>query len=284
QACAPQQRRHHPGARVRGDWGEAARQSPRARLHRARQVGAPLVARPTVIGSRVYSRHLAACLAVLLLGCATRLAAQAEGAPLRFGVAWSGASNRGDLAAMADGPAGFTAQLSLPITRSSPLGIRAEFSVLTFPERLLRVPAGFGTAELEVSARGTISFTGAGPRLEARAGSLAIAGAVMGGFVRMITDVSGRAMVDEVRSSASISESDYSFALQAGSDGPLAADGGVQGGTIGWLAGGEMRRGGRVACPAGGSMRMPGAGAVTIGRPLRTPELLVLRAGVGVEF
>ncbi|HRP08486.1 MAG TPA: hypothetical protein PLL69_08360 [Gemmatimonadales bacterium] len=212
------------------------------------------------------------------------LAAQAGGSPLRFAVAWTGASSRGDLAELADNPAGFTAQLSLPLTRSSPLGIRGEFSVLTFPERVLTVPGGFQDAELEVAARGTIGFTGAGPRLEARSGPFALAGAVMGGFVRMITDVTGRATVDGVRSSASISESDYAFAFKALIDGHLALYRGVQGTTIGLVTGVDFLRGGRVTFPALGTMRMANEGVITIDRPGVVPEVITVRLGVGVEF
>ena len=223
-----------------------------------------------------------ALLLVVLAG--PQLAAQNSRSPLRFGVAWTGASSRGDLAELAEGPTGFTAQLSLPVTRSSPLGIRAEFSVLTFPERLITVPAGFGDAELEVAARGTIGFTGAGPRLEARAGPFAVADAVMAGFVRMITDVTGRATVDGDRSSASISESDYTLAFKAVVDGHLALYRGVQGTTIGLVTGVDFLRGGAVSFPALGTMRMAEEGVITIDRPRVTPEAVIVRLGIGVEF
>ncbi len=228
----------------------------------------------------VSSRRLVLLVAML---AAVPLAAQ-DGSPLRFGVAWTGAGNRGDLAALSEGPTGFTVQLSLPITRSSPLGIRGEFSVLTFPERTLTVPAGDGESELEVAARGTIGFTGAGPRLEVRAGPAAVSATVMGGFVRMITDVTGRTTVAGARTSASISESDYAFAFKAALDGYLGLYRGAQGTAIGLVAGVDLLRGGAVTFPALGTMRMPGEGVVTIDRPGVKPELFAVRAGVGVEF
>mgnify|MGYP001157449860 CR=1 FL=1 len=224
------------------------------------------------------------CPLIVSVLVAVPLAAQQVTAPIRFAVVWSGGSARGPLADIAKPPQGFTAQLALPLDRGAALGIRAEFSVLTFPERILTVAGDGDAAPVTVTARGTIGFTGAGPRLEARLGPAAISVAAMGGFVRVITDAAARTEVDGVPNSANISESDFAFAVKTAVDIHLSPFRDRHGTALGVVVGADWSTGGNVAFPALQSFRMTAPGTLTLQRPLVRPELTTLRVGVAVEF
>lgn len=224
------------------------------------------------------------CPVVLSLVCAAPIAAQQATAPIRFGVAWSRGTPQGDLANIADAPQGFTAQLGLPVSRTARVGIRAEFSVLTFPQRSLQLDDDESGATVDVTVRGTVGFTGAGPRIESQFGPVAVALGVMGGFVRVITDATARADVDGNLTSAALSLSDYAFAAKASADLHLAIYRGPTGSGIGLVAGVDWLTGGQVAFPELNSFRLSEPGVLTLDRPMVAPTMFGIRAGVGVEF
>lgn len=223
------------------------------------------------------------CPLFVLAMLAVPLEAQQATAPLRFGVAWSRGTPRGELSEIADAPQGFTAQLALPVSRTARVGIRAEFSVLTFPERSLQISSGESGGTVNVTVRGTVGFTGAGPRIETRLGPFAMAVGAMGGFVRVITDATARSDVDG-GSSAALSLSDYAVAGKASADVHLALYRGPSGTAVGVVGGVDWLTGGKVAFPQMNSFRLTGPGVLTLDRPIVAPSMLVLRAGVGVEF
>ncbi len=220
--------------------------------------------------------------ALLLLGLAAPVAAQ-QVAPLRFGVAWARGAPRGEFAQVARAPEGFVAWLSLPITRESPIGLRAEFSVLTVPEELVTLPVT-GGGELDVTARGTVGFTGAGPRLELGSGGLALGVAVMAGYVRMITDATARVVRDELTTSSAASDSDYALAAKLSGDLHLPVYRGVRGTALALTAGADYLAAGAAAFPRRDAFRVGDTGALELERPLVRPSMLVVRAGVSVEF
>lgn len=212
------------------------------------------------------------------------LEAQQATAPLRFGVTWSRGAPQGELAEIADAPQGFTAQLALPVSRTARVGIRAEFSVLTFPERSLQVGDEGSGATADVTVRGTVGFTGVGPRIETRLGPFAMALGAMGGFVRVITDATARSEVDGERTSAALSLSDYAIAGKASADLHLALYRGPSSTAVGIVGGVDWLTGGQVGFPQMNSFRLSSPGVLTLDRPVVAPSMFVIRAGVGVEF
>ncbi len=204
--------------------------------------------------------------------------------PIRFGVTWTGGTPHGDLATISEPPEGFTAQLSLPLARNTAIGIRAEFSVLTFPERALLFSAEDENQEVTVSARGTIGFTGAGPRLEAQVGPAVISGALMAGFVRVITDASARSEQGEEVQSATISLSDFAFAGKAAVDVYLPIYHGPYGTAVGFIAGADWTTGGEVEFPDLRTFRLASESELTLQLPKVAPNVSTLRLGIAVEL
>jgi hypothetical protein len=226
-----------------------------------------------------------ACSPLIALGLfAVPVAAQEATAPIRFAVAWSRGTPRGNLAEIADAPQGFTAQLALPVSRTARVGIRAEFSVLTFPERTLHTEDPETGTSLDATIRGTVGFTGAGPRLESRLGPVAIAVGAMGGFVRVITDATARTVTGDNSTSAALSLSDYAFAAKASLDLHLALLRGPSGTALGVVAGIDWLQSGQVEFPELRSFRVAAPGELTLERPTVSPSMMSVRAGVGVEF
>jgi hypothetical protein len=223
------------------------------------------------------------CTALVAFGAAP-LHGQARLAPIRFGVAFSQGSPQGGLADVAEAPKGFVAQLSVPVDRTAQVGIRAEFSILTFPERSLQVATGESGATADVTVRGTVGFTGAGPRMEMRRGRFAAALGAMAGFIRVITDATARVDSDGERSGASISLSDYAFAAKASADLHLGVYCGVANTCVGVVGGVDYMTGSKVAFPQVSSLRVTAPGELALDRPAVTPSMVGLRVGVGVEF
>jgi hypothetical protein len=219
-----------------------------------------------------------------LLLCVAPLGAQSMATPIRFGVAWTGGTPHGDLATISQPPQGFTAQLSLPLARNTAIGIRAEFSVLTFPERILLVAPQGEDQEATVSARGTIGFTGAGPRFEARLGPAVISGGLMAGFVRVITDASARSEQDDETLSATISLSDFAFAGKAALDVYVPVYHGPYGTAVGFVAGADWTTGGQVAFPDLRTFRIASQSELTLQLPKVPPNVSTLRLGIAVEL
>jgi hypothetical protein len=154
----------------------------------------------------------------LIVGAAPSVAAQltTRDAPLRFGVEYARATPTGDFAALTDAATGFLAWIALPVSRRSPLGLGAEFSVLTVPERQVAVPLRDPTAELSVALRTTVTFVGTGPRVEARVGHLSLGASLMPGFTRVIVDLGGVVRSGTAQRSVALSHSDYALALKGG--------------------------------------------------------------------
>ena len=223
------------------------------------------------------------CIAMLALSAAS-LHGQANLAPIRFGVAFSHGSPQGGLADIAEAPNGFVAHLSVPVNRTARIGVRAEFSILTFPERSLQVATGESGGSAEVTVRGTVGFTGAGPRMEMRSGRFAASIGAMAGFLRVITDATARAESDGDRISASLSLSDYAFAAKASADLHLGIYCGVGNTCVGLVGGVDYLTGGKVAFPRLSSFRVAGPGELELERPVVTPSMAGIRIGVGVEF
>jgi hypothetical protein len=220
----------------------------------------------------------------LLVWGTVPLMAQEQLAPIRFAVAWSRGAPQGELAGIADVPQGFTAQIGLPVSRTARLGIRAEFSVLTFPERTVQLGPDDDGATADVTVRGTIGFTGAGPRIELSRGRLAMALGAMGGFVRVITDATARADAAGGRSSAALSLSDYAVAIKASGDLHYSVFCGGAATCVGVVVGADYITGGKAAFPDLGTFRLSGPGELTLDRPAVAPNMFGIRAGVGVEF
>lgn len=221
---------------------------------------------------------------VVLALCVAPLGAQQNFAPIRFGVAWTRGSPQGELADIADTPQGFTAQLGLPVSRTARVGIRAEFSVLTFPERTIQIGEEGSASTAEVTVRGTLGFTGAGPRFEMRGGRLSGALGAMGGFVRVITDATARSESDGESTGAALSLSDYAIAAKASADLHLSLLCGTGATCVGVIVGVDYLTGGTVAFPELSSFRLTGPGELTLNRPVVAPTMVGIRAGIGVEF
>lgn len=203
-------------------------------------------------------------------------------APLRFAVAWAQGSPQGDFADVTEAPEGFAAWLSLPVIRRSSIGLRAEFSVLTVPEQVVSAPTDEG--ELTVTVRGTVGFTGVGPRLEFRAGVLSLAAAAMAGYTRVITDATGQLVGDGATTSAAASDSDYAFAGKLSGDLYVPVYRGVRGTAVVLAAGADYTTGGETAFPRQDAFRIVGPGELELERPTVRPTMVVVRAGVSVEF
>jgi hypothetical protein len=158
---------------------------------------------------------------------------------LRFGIAYAAATPTGTLGDVIAAPSGFATWAALPLSRTSPLGIRGEFSILTIPEERgssVLLPG----AELDVSVRSTIGFTGAGPRLETRLGPVVVAGALMGGVSRSIVDVNGRVTAGLQVISVGISQSEQALSAKGALDLYLPLHFGRQDAALGLTAGLDM--------------------------------------------
>jgi hypothetical protein len=224
--------------------------------------------------------------ALSLLVVAPSLGAQfavTREAPLRFAVAWARGAPQGEFAAVTDPPSGFVAWLSMPVTRNSTVGLRAEFSVLTVPEQFLSVPLE-GGGDLEVTARGTVGFTGVGPRLEFRAGPFSLSTGVMAGYTRVITDATGQVLEGGTTGSVAASESDYAFAAKASGDLYFPVYRGARGTAVAVTGGLDYLTGGDAAFPRRDSFRVGGPGVLELDRPQVRPTMVIVRAGVSVEF
>lgn len=225
-------------------------------------------------------------LAFSLLAFAPPLVAQASvtrEAPLRFAVAWAGGSPRGELAEVAEAPEGFVAWLSLPFDRGAAIGLRAEFSVLAFPEQQVSRDVA-PDAVLDLTVRGTIGFTGVGPRLELRAGPVAVSGAILAGYTRVITDITGVVTDGTGVNSVAVSESEYALATKLSLDGYLPLYRGVRGTGLVATGGVDYTTAGRTALPRRDAFGLDTEGRLVLDRPAVAPTLLVVRAGMSLEF
>ncbi len=227
-------------------------------------------------------------LAGLLAGRAPAAAQAAvvADAPLAFGIAWGRGTPQGDFADVVDAPQGFVAWLSLPVTRRSRLGIRGEFSILTLPEQTRSVPyvTPGATIALDVVLRGTLAFTGAGPRLALGLGPLQLGVAGMVGVVRGINDLTAQASVGDRSLSDAVSLSDFTVGVKGVLDAYLPLYRGARGTSIGLAGGVSWFTGGPVEFARRSSLAIDEQALLRVDRQVAHPTMLVVRAGVGAAF
>lgn len=221
-------------------------------------------------------------LAVLLLPPV--LAAQGK-TPLRFGVEFARATPTGEFARVAGSANGFLGWLALPLSRTSPLGIGAEFSVLTLPAREVFVPIQPFVSELTVNLRSTLTFVGVGLRVEQPVGPFALGASLMPGFTRVIVDLTGLFTIAGQERSVATSSSEYAAALKGGIAATLPLYRGIRGTALGVAAGADYTISGRTPFPDQQSF---GYDETTDQLILARPEVALshwrLHAGMSVEF
>lgn len=202
---------------------------------------------------------------------------------LRFGMAYLEGTPTGSFGDAVTAANGFSTWFALPLSRTSPLGLRAEFSILTIPEDRATVPFA-DDAALTFTLRSTVGFTGVGPRLETRVGPLVVAGAVMGGLTRVIADVNGVLEIGPQVISVELSESEQALSAKAVLDAYLPLLHGARGAAIGLVAGLDWQRSTAANVIRSGSLQFVPPGEVRAD-VTRTPVALWgWRVGVGVYF
>lgn len=224
-------------------------------------------------------------LLLLLAGAPAIGAAQAPIAStaLRFGIAYATATPTGTFGEVIAPPSGFSTWAALPLSRTSPLGIRAEFSILTIPEERGNTTLTPGT-ELDVTIRSTVGFTGVGPRLETRVGPLVLAGAAMGGVSRFIVDVNGRLTSGPQILSVTISESEQALAAKGVLDLYLPLYFGRQDAALGLSAGVDLITSTTITAPRSGTFRLGDDDRVMVESGEAAITLRGWRVGVGLFF
>ncbi len=224
-------------------------------------------------------------LLLLLAGAPTVATAQVAIASttLRFGMAYLQGTPTGSFGDVVRGADGFATWFALPLSRTSPLGIRAEFSILTIPEDQATVPFADDT-ELAFTLRSTVGFTGVGPRLETRVGPLIVAGAVMGGLTRVIADVNGVLEVGPQVISVELSESEQALSAKAVLDAYFPILHGARGAALGLVAGLDYQRSTAVNVIRSGSLEFVPPGEVRVDVATTPVSLWGWRVGVGVYF
>ncbi|HET9064803.1 MAG TPA: hypothetical protein VFN22_03155 [Gemmatimonadales bacterium] len=221
-----------------------------------------------------------------LLWLALPMALVAQGkTPLRFGVEFARATPTGAFARVAGPANGFLGWLALPLSRTSPLGIGAEFSVLTLPARQVRVPIQPPVSDLTVDLRSTLTFVGVGPRIEHAIGPLSLGASVMPGFTRVIVDLTGLFTVNEQARSVAVSSSEYAAALKGGVVATLPLYRGIRGTALGAAAGADYTISGRAPFPDQHSFGYDElADRLILARPEVALSHWRLHAGMSVEF
>lgn len=222
---------------------------------------------------------------LLLAGAPAIGAAQAPIAStaLRFGIAYAAATPTGTFGDVVAAPSGFATWAALPLSRTSPLGIRGEFSILTIPEERGNTTLSPG-ADLDVTIRSTVGFTGVGPRLETRLGPLVLAGAAMGGVSRFIVDVNGRLTAGPQVFSVTISESEQAVSAKGVLDLYLPLYFGRQDAALGLSAGVDIITSTKVTAPRSGSFRLGDDDRVTVESDDSAITMRGWRVGVGLFF
>ncbi|MEO8480191.1 MAG: hypothetical protein ABI542_11230 [Gemmatimonadota bacterium] len=222
-----------------------------------------------------------------VLSVPMRLAGQepAPPIPLRFGIEFARATPTGEFARVAGSANGFLGWLTLPLSHTSPLGIAAEFSVLTLPTREVVVPIQAGVSSLTVDLRSTLTFVGVGPRIEQAIGPLSVGVSLMPGFIRAIVDLTGLFAVGEQNQSVAVSSSDYAAALKGGVKATLPLYHGLRGTALGLAAGADYTLAGRAPFPDQQSFGYDQeSDHLTLARPDVALSHWRVHAGVGVEF
>ncbi len=205
--------------------------------------------------------------------------------PLRFGIEFARATPTGEFARVAGGANGFLGWLTLPLSHTSPLGIAAEFSVLTLPTREVIVPIQADVSSLTVDLRSTLTFVGVGPRIEQTIGPLSVGASLMPGFIRVIVDLTGLFAVGEQDRSVAVSSSEYAGALKGGVMAALPLYHGLRGTALGLAAGADYTLAGRAPFPDQQSFGYDQeSDHLTLARPDVALSHWRVHAGVSVEF
>lgn len=223
-------------------------------------------------------------LALALVAAPAILAGQEADEPsaaIRFGVNYARGNPQGAFRAVTDALNGFSTWLSLPIRRGSPLGIRGEFSVLTLPEQEATFP--LVDTDAAISLRGTIGFTGVGPRLEIGTGPVAVTVAAMIGFSRVIADAS--AVIDGPGGVRSVvtTDNDIALAYRLTADAYLPLYRGGSEADIGAVVGADLTSGGRQPFSVPATLRVEDDALLVESSDVR-PAMLVLRVGLSASF
>jgi hypothetical protein len=223
-----------------------------------------------------FGRIVAAAMLATLVLCAP--AAGQGGAPLRFGLGRAAANMHHGLGS----PVGFVAWMTLPVSRTSWIGIRGEFAVLAVPEERIEIISDGSSAVLGL--QNTVTFTGVGPRVEYPLGPAIVGGAVMAGLSRAIIDVTGRASVDEQVHSLAVSSSENSLGVKVSGDIHLPLYHGRGGAALGLAGGIDWTTSGRIPFPRPGSFRLVGSDLLEVDAPETAIRMWGWRIGLGVVF
>ena len=201
---------------------------------------------------------------------------------IRFGVTLGQGIPQGTFADASDRLSGFVAWFGLPFTRTSPLGLRAEFSVLEVPAQV-ETRSVEGGGELELTLRGTVNFTGAGPRLAGWIGPVVAVGAVQIGYTRLITDITGTLGDETTTFSDAISFSEYALAGKATLDLvlPIFDRGGA---ALGATAGLDYMRSSAVPFPVQGTFDIEPPGTLVVENADVELNMFIWRVGVAFRF
>ncbi len=216
--------------------------------------------------------------AILAMVTLTLPAAGQGGAPLRFGLGRAAGNLHHDLGA----PVGFVAWMTLPVSRTSWVGIRGEFAVLAVPEEQIEI-GDDGTAAT-LGLQSTVTFTGVGPRVEHAVGPVIIGGAVMAGLTRAIIDVTGRASIDDQVHSLAVSSSENSLGVKLSGDIHLPLYQGRGGAALGLAGGVDWTTSGRIPFPVRGSFTLAAPDRLEVAAPETAIRMWGWRIGLGVVF
>lgn len=220
------------------------------------------------------------CLPLALLGQGSP-----RSTPLRFGVEFARATPTGAFARVAGSANGFLGWLALPLSRTSLLGIGAEFSVLTLPAREVNVPIQALGSALRVDLRSTLTFVGVGPRIDRAVGPVVVGASLMPGFTRVIVDLTGLYTVNDEPQSVAVSNSDYAAALKGGVVATMPLYLGIRGTALGLAAGADYTVAGRSPFPDQQSFGYDvSTGQLILDRPEVALSHWRVHAGMSVEF
>lgn len=219
-----------------------------------------------------------AAVAIVAVAILASPAAGQGGAPLRFGLGRAAGNMHHDLGA----PVGFVAWMTLPVSRTSWVGIRGEFAVLAVPEE--RIEIGDDGTAATIGLQSTITFTGVGPRVEHPVGPVILGGAVMAGLTRAIIDVTGRASVDDEIHSLAISSSENSLGVKLSGDIHLPLYHGRGGAALGLAGGVDWTTSGRIPFPVPGSFTLAAPDRLEVAAPETAIRMWGWRIGLGVVF
>lgn len=217
--------------------------------------------------------------AALLVSAHGALPAQG-GAPLRFGLGRAAASLHHDLGS----PVGFAAWMTLPVSRSSWVGIRGEFAVLAVPEERIILGVEGSDETARVGLQSTVTFTGVGPRVEGTVGPAVVGLAAMAGLTRVIVDVTGRASSGGEVHSLAVANSENALGVKIAGDYYVPLYHGRGGASLGLAGGVDWTTSGRVPLPVPGSFTLELPDRLVVDAPVSAVRMWGWRIGLGVIF